>query len=105
MTGLPEDRISSTYHSSTLWACRSAYPADSPGLSGPVEALNRQKVPRPAGFVLVVLVVLGALGLGGTCCCPRWRSRRRRSWFLPSALSQVVEQVREIARGMVGELG
>ncbi len=39
-------------------------------LSAPVEALHRRKLPRPAGVLLVVGVVLGSVGLGGYLLLP-----------------------------------
>ncbi len=75
-------------------------------LSGPVEALNRQKVPRPAGVVLVVLVAAGILGLSGYLLLPTLTEQTSQLAFsLPEALSWLVERAREVARSLGIRIG
>lgn len=67
-------------------------------LSAPVELLHRRKVPRPAAVTLIVLVILAALGLGGYLLLPVLAEQiSQLASYLPDALSQLVERLRNLA--------
>jgi predicted PurR-regulated permease PerM len=68
-------------------------------LSAPVEALHRRKVPRPVAVALMVAIVLALLSLGGYLLLPVLAEQASQlATSLPDALSQLVEQARELAR-------
>jgi predicted PurR-regulated permease PerM len=68
-------------------------------LSAPVEALHRQKIPRPVAVVVMVAIVLAALSLGAYLLLPVLAEQASQlAATLPDALSQLVERARELAR-------
>lgn len=67
-------------------------------LSAPVEALYRQKVPRPAAVVVIVALLLAILGVAGTLLYPALATQvSQLVASLPDAFSQLVERARELA--------
>lgn len=75
-------------------------------LSAPVEALYRRKLPRPAGVLLVVGVVLGSVGLGGYLLLPSIVEQvSQLVSSLPEAFSRLMDRVRELAGTLGIELG
>jgi predicted PurR-regulated permease PerM len=70
-------------------------------LSAPVEMLYRRRVPRPVSVAVIVVLIAAGLCLGGYLLYPTLASQASQlASSLPDALSQLVERLREVARGL-----
>lgn len=75
-------------------------------LSAPVEALHRRNVSRALAAALIVLCTLAVLGLSGYLLLPTLtRQAAQLASDLPDALTQLIERVRELARGYGFQVG
>src|SRR5215212_5900110 len=75
-------------------------------LSAPVEALHRRNVSRALAAALIVLCTLAVLGLSGYLLLPTLtRQAAQLASDLPGALTQLIERVRELARGYGFQVG
>ena len=75
-------------------------------LSAPVEALHRRNVSRALAAALIVLCTLAVLGLSGYLLLPTLtRQAAQLASDLPDALMQLIERVRELARGYGFQVG
>lgn len=74
--------------------------------SGPVEALQRRKVPRSLGVALVVGGILAVLGLGGYLLSPLLTQQAvQLSSAMPNALSRIDERIQQLTGGLGLNLG